>query len=123
MVFDSFFIVVDIKADILSAEIELWVRSGIQSDIFKQAIKALALPTALQRKDWKTFEGVQAIAVCTICQVLVKTTVTLRKGGTSSEKITKTIADLCTFLNLQTEEVCNGVVNLNAVSKLRLLYY
>ncbi|XP_033225368.1 sphingomyelin phosphodiesterase 1-like [Belonocnema kinseyi] len=115
------FNVVDIKADILSAEIELWVKSGIQSDVFKKAIKALALPTALQRKDWKTFEGVHAIAACTICQILVKTTVTLRKRGTPSEKITKTIAELCTFLNLQTEEVCNGVVTLNAPIILKII--
>ena len=114
---------VDIKADILNAEVELWARSGVQSDHMKQSIKTLALPTALQRIDWKTFDGIQAVAVCTICQVLVKTIVTLRKGNTPPEKITKTIAGLCTLLNLQTEEVCNGLVALNAVSKFKLLYY
>lgn len=48
---------------------------------------------------------------------MVKTVVILRKGGTPPETISKSIADLCTLFNLQTEEVCSGVVQLNAVSR------
>ncbi|XP_043471211.1 sphingomyelin phosphodiesterase 1-like [Leptopilina heterotoma] len=113
--------ILDIKADILSTEIELWVKSGIKSSLLKQAIKALALPTALQRKDFKALEGIQAITICTICNVMVKTIVILRKGGTAPETISKSIADLCTLFNLQTEEVCSGVVQLNAPIILKIV--
>lgn len=96
------------------------MKSGVKSSLLKAAIKALALPTALQRKDYKTFEGIQAISICTMCKVFALTVITLRKGGTSPEVISKSIAELCTLFNLQTEEVCSGLVKLNAVSNLNL---
>ncbi|KAK0094986.1 hypothetical protein PV326_009487 [Microctonus aethiopoides] len=97
----------------LVKEISEWVKSGVMSQLFTNIIKNLAIPTEMQRSDWTKLNGPNALAFCIICKSFTKTIINLRRTGTPEEVIKQTIITLCIILNLQTEPVCRGVVNLN----------
>lgn len=78
-------------------------------------IESLKMPTDLQNSDWKSFAAEPRIAICTICQGTVKAFLELRRNGMSIENIQNKIIKLCVLLNIQTERVCQGVVESNAV--------
>ncbi|KAL0120105.1 hypothetical protein PUN28_008043 [Cardiocondyla obscurior] len=95
-------------------EIENWVKlRQEETEEFKQLIHTLALPTALQRDDWHSFEGQENKFICIICKSVIKTFLSFRRKGMSEEDIRSRVIKLCTLLNLQTEEVCDGAVTIN----------
>lgn len=106
----------------LTNEIFEWVKNGVMSQKFTSIIGDLAIPTEMQRIDWTKLNGSKALAFCIVCKSLTKAIINLRRTGTPVEVIKQTVINLCTRLNLQTEPVCRGVVNLNAVSYLILIF-
>jgi len=98
-------------------EIDNWVRVQEESDTFRQLIHTLALPTNLQREDWRSFVGVRGAIICTICKSALNSFIKFRRQGTSEKHMRHKAIKLCTRLNLQTEEVCDGIITINLVSK------
>lgn len=105
---------VDINVTSLANEIITWVRTGKETETFKEAIQYLALPSELQIADWRSFTGLRSLGICTICQSTLSAFIMLRRQGMSQNDIEKSIIKICVLLNFQTERVCTGVVKLNA---------
>lgn len=99
----------------MANEIVTWVKSGQETEIFRETIQYLALPNELQLTDWRTFTGIKSIGICTVCQSVLTAFIHLRQQGMSQQSIENSIIKLCVLLNFQTERVCTGVVKLNAV--------
>ncbi|CAK9822057.1 Sphingomyelin phosphodiesterase [Anthophora retusa] len=94
-------------------EIELWAKSNHETELFKDMIKALKIPTELQNLDWRFLAAETNVAICTICRGTVQSFLKLRREGSSEEDIKNKIINLCVLLNIQKEKVCKGVVELN----------
>jgi len=88
-----------------------------ESDTFRQLIHSLALPTSLQREDWRSFVGERSKGICVICRSVLNSFMQWRRQGTSAEKMRHTAIKVCTLLNLQTYPVCDGIITINLVSK------
>lgn len=97
-------------------EINNWVKVHKESEEFQQLVHSLALPTSLQRNSWRSFGGERSTVICIICQSILNSFIEHRKQGMSAEDIRSRVIDLCTKLNLQTEQVCDGAVTINLVS-------
>ncbi|CAL7948927.1 unnamed protein product [Xylocopa violacea] len=104
----------DVKdVSLLSNEIELWTRSDYETELFLEMIESLKIPTELQNSDWKSFKAEKSAAICTICRGTLQAYIKLRRNGASEENIKSKIIKLCVLLNIQTERVCRGVIELN----------
>ncbi|XP_031848043.1 sphingomyelin phosphodiesterase 1 [Nomia melanderi] len=103
----------DITVSSLANEIELWTKRNYETELFKEMIKYLKIPTELQNSDWRTFTKGADNAICTICQATVKTFIKLRKQGMSDESIKNKVIKLCVLMNIQKEKICKGVIELN----------
>ncbi|XP_034941151.1 sphingomyelin phosphodiesterase-like [Chelonus insularis] len=101
------------NATVVADEIIKWVKTGRQTPKFKKIINDLALPSSYQRADWSVADGFASTILCTVCKSFTKVIINLRRTGTSPEVIERSIAKLCTLFNLQTKEVCDGVVKIN----------
>ncbi|XP_076293529.1 sphingomyelin phosphodiesterase isoform X2 [Lasioglossum baleicum] len=84
-------------------------------------ISHLRIPTELQNSNWRTFSRGSDIAMCSICRATVKLYMNLRREGMSAEKIQNQITKLCVLLNIQTEPVCKGVIELNMPTILHIV--
>jgi len=98
-------------------EIDNWVTVQEESDTFRQLIRNLALPTSLQREDWRSFVGVRSTIICTICKSALNSFIQFRRKNASEEQIRHKAIKLCTLLNMQTDQVCDGIITINLVSK------
>ncbi|KOC66747.1 Sphingomyelin phosphodiesterase [Habropoda laboriosa] len=91
-------------------EIELWAKFDHETELFKDMIKTLQIPTELQNLDWRSFAAETNIAICQICQGTVKSFIKLRREGASEENIrNKLIKLLDSKPNLTATTIC-GVV-------------
>lgn len=103
----------DHAANLFSAEVEHWLNNGVESSFFNSTIDILRFPTDLQKSDWRALSNGKDIAICIICKSVLKPLLDMRRRGLSDEGIRRKTTKLCTILNLQTKEVCEGVINLN----------
>lgn len=103
----------DISVDVFSEEIQRWLDEDVQSQFFKDAIDILKLPTNLQKTDWRALSDGKDIAMCISCKAIIKTFIDARRRGASDEALRRISINFCSLLNLQTKEVCEGVVDLN----------
>ncbi|KAK2580874.1 hypothetical protein KPH14_005946 [Odynerus spinipes] len=106
--------ITDINVASLANEIVAWVRSGQETETFKESIQRLAIPNDLQFADWRTFTGLNSIGICTVCKSVISAFITLWQQGMSQNDIERSVTKLCVLLNFQTERVCTNVVKLNA---------
>ncbi|XP_012231935.2 sphingomyelin phosphodiesterase [Linepithema humile] len=96
-----------------SNEIENWVISGEESEIFKNFIHDFAIPTSLQRDSWRSFTGERSTGVCTICRSVLKAFLKLRREGMPEDTLRSKGIRFCTAMNIQTERVCVGAITLH----------
>ena len=98
-----------------SNEIELWTQLHYERELFKDMINSLKIPTELQNSDWRTFSANAGSKICILCSGILRTFINLRRKGMSEENIRNNIIKLCILLNIQTENVCKGAIELNLV--------
>ncbi|XP_017885919.1 sphingomyelin phosphodiesterase 1-like isoform X2 [Ceratina calcarata] len=103
----------DVDVSSFAEEIMLWANSSQTSELFMDIIQNLKFPTELQNSDFKTLAAGLYIPICTICTGTLKAFIDLRRKGESEENIRNNVIKLCVLLNIQKEEVCRGVVDLN----------
>lgn len=96
-----------------SHEIGKWLTGQEESEEFQQFIRTLALPTSLQREDWRSFDGERGNAICIVCTSVVNSFLEGRKKGMSGDDLASKAIKMCKLLNLQTDQVCEGVVSIN----------
>ncbi|XP_018403569.1 PREDICTED: sphingomyelin phosphodiesterase 1-like [Cyphomyrmex costatus] len=94
-------------------EINNWLTIEENSEEFQQLIQNLSLPTDLQRKDWRSFDGETSENICIICKSVLNIFIEYRKQGMSAEDIKNKVIKICTMLKLQSPQVCDGVVTIN----------
>lgn len=121
MLSPSIFAAVSSNISRFTHEINNWVKVQQESEEFQQLVHSLALPTKLQRDNWRNFVGERSTVICIICQSVLNSFIEYRKQGMSAEDIKFKVIKLCTRLNLQTKQVCDGAVTINLVSKLRIV--
>ncbi|KAK9304244.1 hypothetical protein QLX08_004248 [Tetragonisca angustula] len=103
----------DIDVNLFSNEIELWTQLHYERELFKDMINSLKIPTELQNSDWRTFSANAGSKICILCSGILRTFINLRRKGMSEENIRNNIIKLCILLNIQTENVCKGAIELN----------
>ncbi|EZA53027.1 hypothetical protein DMN91_002938 [Ooceraea biroi] len=96
-----------------SHEIDNWLKFGNESESFQYMINSLALPTSLQREDWRSFTAQRGMAICIICRSALNIFIEHRRKGMTADVIRSKAIHLCTLLNIQPERVCDGAVTLN----------
>lgn len=115
--------IVDDVAERLEQEYITYLRTGVETPAFKKLTSQLA--KAHTKKDIFTknlpeLETRDGFVVCTVCRSVVNVFArTIREedgelNGENSSKIMKDFSmDVCRRLNLQTEEVCEGLIDSN----------
>lgn len=58
---------------------------------------------------------------CTVCKSVVKIVQNYILDGMTQKSIVNTLTNLCVGLNIQAEEVCRGIIELNAVGFLMIM--
>lgn len=102
----------------LANEITKWAESGQESPQFRQMLDNLTFKTSMQHQNWRTFIGLESELVCILCRSTLQAFIKLFREGMPVEEIKSKVIRLCIVLNIESEAVCKGAVNLNTVSRL-----
>ncbi|XP_011303537.1 sphingomyelin phosphodiesterase [Fopius arisanus] len=99
---------------VFSREISKLATTGHFSAKLKKIIDKLAFP-----KDWYedphvVFDEVDYSTSCSACKAFAASFIELTENGTCAEKINKALIKICVRMNIQTESVCRGFIELNA---------
>ncbi|CAG4993116.1 unnamed protein product [Parnassius apollo] len=105
-----------ISSDQLEVVFEKYLRNAelspseykLQEDIFE----ILRRPTYVTSKTEYQSE-VRSSLDCLLCRSAFSALFQLVKDGASDEDLTQAIANICTLLNIESENVCSGVIDLN----------
>ncbi|XP_066583446.1 sphingomyelin phosphodiesterase-like [Prorops nasuta] len=111
----------DVAESALERELQTWMESNEETDSFKQMIELFKLPTSLQRKNYNYFTGERHTVICKTCIATFKVFIQYRRDGKSAEDILTRASKLCKLLNLQKENVCEGLIQLNGPIILRII--
>ncbi|XP_029175142.1 sphingomyelin phosphodiesterase-like [Nylanderia fulva] len=96
-----------------SGAINNWVQTGEESEEFQNLLNNLTLPINLHRINWRSSTSESSNAICTLCRTVFNTFIEFRRKGMSANYIKSNVIKLCTRLNVETENVCTGVVTLH----------
>ncbi|RZC34304.1 sphingomyelin phosphodiesterase-like [Asbolus verrucosus] len=100
------------KADVqlLTTGITEYFRTGIKPSYLDKVLQSHQLPHVFREDMEHVYDNAQ---VCYLCNLVVDLVIGERKLGLSRETLVKEANYLCTHLGIETERVCNGVVELN----------
>lgn len=112
---------VDATLSSFSNELDLWMRTGIETQEFRRLIAMLSFPRDLRRVDWRSLTGERSANICVICQSALNAVINIYRNGTSVDEIRSKGIKFCVLLNIETEEVCNGTITLNLPTILHII--
>ncbi|XP_012257111.2 sphingomyelin phosphodiesterase-like [Athalia rosae] len=96
----------------ITNEMEKWMKFE-EPRTLEERLSEIALPNPLRLSEVESFIDERANVMCSVCKSLVKVIMGYRRNGMDEKKIKNVVIELCTKLNLQTEAVCRGIIELN----------
>ena len=69
-------------------------------------------------EDIRDIKRVERLDVCSLCNTLTTTLLKNYRNGQTLEELKTVVLNVCVNLKIQTEAVCSGLIELNAVSKI-----
>ncbi|XP_046742725.1 sphingomyelin phosphodiesterase-like [Diprion similis] len=98
----------------ITEEVDILAKTGVVTEKLKAYLADLAFPTVKRSTDLTNYIEQRSSLTCTLCTSLVNVIMGYRKIGMAEETIISTITTLCVNLNIEGEDVCRGVIELNA---------
>lgn len=100
-------------------DLTTYMVSGVKPESFMKRDNFVKFPRMFRRD---SRDDTVNQLVCVICDSVADAAIVARRLGTSKESIQSTVEELCIDLDIETEEVCHGVIDLNIVSDARTYY-
>lgn len=93
------------------------MRTGVQTEDLKRAFVEARSPLAFRNMDASKGKPI----ICVLCNVAARIVLVYKENGATVEELSRTVKTLCTNIEIETEKVCNGVIDLNIVRIFSLL--
>uniref|UniRef100_A0A182ITL9 Sphingomyelin phosphodiesterase n=1 Tax=Anopheles atroparvus TaxID=41427 RepID=A0A182ITL9_ANOAO len=97
----------------VSREFRRWKHDGAMSPRFREIIASSRIGAHERAPELRELPTAREGAFCGICRGFGGSVLELRREGASREEMYNTTVELCTMLNLQEEDVCRGLIELN----------
>lgn len=108
-----FFLVVTVSLeDRLVNGLNEYIRTGKESTDLQDALQSIQAPYEL--RNFGT--TVKNTAVCMLCNVVARLILSYRQSGAPIDLLSEALKKLCIGAKIESEAVCNGVIDLNLVS-------
>nr|CAD7259209.1 unnamed protein product [Timema shepardi] len=94
--------------------------SGVTTPRLQQLVAQYSIPTELHGVEFKDFPQPYITATCALCKPLVKEVLAVYNKGKDAQETGDRVITLCVLFNVETREVCTGLVNVYLESALYL---
>nr|CAD7195606.1 unnamed protein product [Timema douglasi] len=94
--------------------------SGVTTPRLQQLVAQYSIPTELHGVEFKDFPQPYITATCALCKPLVKEVLAVYNKGKDAQETGDRVITLCVLFNVETREVCTGLVDVYLESALYL---
>lgn len=115
--------IIVVNPESLRDDLKNWMVSGDKPSTYESDLGNVEIGQIFRRDTAKTKgksrddsdDAVNAL-ICLVCDVAADAAIVARRLGATQEDIQAVVEELCIDLNIETESVCHGAIDLNLVS-------
>ncbi|XP_049773538.1 sphingomyelin phosphodiesterase-like isoform X5 [Schistocerca cancellata] len=93
--------------------LETFHSSRVKTPHFQEALHHLTLTNHIESEYLTDLSPKDQLTTCVLCDVIVNAFMEYYKNGKSKDELEALVVDACVTLNIETEEVCSGVIGSN----------